>query len=49
MHETLAALAAGDISVATAEARLAGYATGESGRFDAAREARSGVPEAVFA
>ena len=49
MHETLAALAAGDISVATAEARLAGYATGESGRFDAAREARSGLPEAVFA
>ncbi len=49
MHETLAALAAGDISVATAEARLAGYATGEAGRFDAAREGRSGVPEAVFA
>jgi NCAIR mutase (PurE)-related protein len=49
MRETLAALAAGDISVATAEARLAGYATGESGRFDAAREGRSGVPEAVFA
>jgi NCAIR mutase (PurE)-related protein len=49
MRETLSALAAGDISVTTAEARLAGYATGESGRFDAAREGRSGVPEAVFA
>lgn len=49
MRETLRALAAGDISVATAEARLAGYATGETGRFDAAREERSGVPEAVFA
>jgi NCAIR mutase (PurE)-related protein len=49
MRETLAALAAGDISISTAEARLTGYATGEAGRFDAAREARSGVPEAVFA
>ncbi|EMA52871.1 nickel pincer cofactor biosynthesis protein LarB [Halococcus thailandensis] len=49
MRETLAALAAGEISIATAEARLAGYASGEAGRFDAAREARSGVPEAVFA
>lgn len=49
MRETLAALAAGEISIATAEARLAGYATGEAGRFDAAREGRSGVPEAVFA
>jgi NCAIR mutase (PurE)-related protein len=49
MRETLSALAAGDISVSTAEARLAGYATGTTGRFDAARESRSGVPEAVFA
>lgn len=49
MRETLRALAAGDISISTAEARLAGYATGETGRFDAAREERSGVPEAVFA
>jgi NCAIR mutase (PurE)-related protein len=49
MRETLEALAAGDISVSTAEARLAGYATGETGRFDAARESRNGVPEAVFA
>lgn len=49
MRETLCALAAGDISIATAEARLAGYASGETGRFDAAREERSGIPEAVFA
>ena len=49
MHETLRALAAGEISVAEAESRLAGYATGENGRFDAARESRNGVPEAVFA
>lgn len=49
MHETLEALAAGDISISTAEARLAGYATGEAGKFDAAREERSGIPEAVFA
>jgi NCAIR mutase (PurE)-related protein len=49
MHETLVALAAGEISVATAEARLAGYATGAAGRFDAAREHRTGVPEAVLA
>ena len=49
MRETLRALAAGDISISTAEARLAGYATGEAGRFDAARENRNGVPEAVLA
>lgn len=49
MRETLRSLAAGDISISTAEARLAGYATGEAGRFDAAREHRSGVPEAVLA
>ncbi|WP_058367544.1 nickel pincer cofactor biosynthesis protein LarB [Haloparvum sedimenti] len=49
MRETLAALAAGDISVAEAESRLAGYATTEAGRFDAAREHRRGIPEAVLA
>lgn len=31
-----------------AEARLAGYATSEAGRFDAAREHRRGVPEAIL-
>jgi len=49
MRETLAALAAGDISVETAEARLAGYATTAAGRFDAAREQRRGIPEAILA
>ncbi|EMA55140.1 MULTISPECIES: nickel pincer cofactor biosynthesis protein LarB [Halococcus] len=48
MRETLEALAAGEISVTAAESRLAGYATGEAGRFDAAREQRRGVPEAVL-
>lgn len=49
MRETLAALAAGDISVETAEARLAGYATTAAGRFDADREQRRGIPEAILA
>ena len=49
MRELLEAVAAGEVSPAEAQARLAGYATGEAGRFDAAREGRSGVPEAVLA
>ena len=49
MRETLAALAAGDISVEAAEARLAGYATTAAGRFDAAREQRRGIPEGILA
>lgn len=49
MRETLEALAAGELSVDEAEAALAGYVTGDAGRFDAARERRRGVPEAVFA
>lgn len=48
MRDVLEALAAGDLSVAEAEARLAGYATSEAGRFDAAREHRRGVPEAIL-
>ncbi|MFB6354564.1 MAG: nickel pincer cofactor biosynthesis protein LarB [Halobacteriales archaeon] len=48
MRDVLEALAAGELSVAEAEARLAGYATTEAGRFDAAREGRRGVPEAVL-
>lgn len=48
-REILEAVAAGDLSVAQAEAKLAGYATGEAGRFDAAREQRRGVPEAILA
>lgn len=49
MRDILEAVAAGDISPETAEARLRGYATTEAGRFDAARETRRGVPEAVLA
>ena len=48
MRDVLEALAAGDLSVDEAEARLAGYATSEAGRFDAAREHRRGVPEAIL-
>ena len=49
MRETLSALAAGDISVETAEARLAGYTTTAAGRFDSAREQRRGIPEGILA
>jgi len=49
MRELLEAVAAGEVSPAEAEARIAGYATGEHGRYDAAREQRSGVPEAILA
>lgn len=48
MRELLEQVAAGDLSPAAAEARLRGYATGEAGRFDAARADRSGVPEAIL-
>ncbi len=49
MREILEAVATGDLSPAQAEAQLRGYATGDAGRFDAAREQRRGVPEAVYA
>lgn len=49
MRELLEAVSAGEVSPAEAQARLAGYATGDAGRFDAARESRSGVPEAILA
>lgn len=49
MRDVLELLAAGEVSVEEAEARLAGYATTEAGRFDAAREDRRGIPEAVLA
>ncbi|WP_327050682.1 nickel pincer cofactor biosynthesis protein LarB [Halomicrococcus gelatinilyticus] len=48
MREILESVAAGNMSVAEAEAALSGYATSEAGRFDAAREQRRGVPEAVL-
>jgi len=51
MRETLEALAAGELGVEAAAAELAGYAETDdgSGRFDAAREERTGIPEAVLA
>jgi len=49
MREILSALAAGDLTPEEAQAKLQGYATTDAGRFDAARERRSGVPEAVLA
>src|SRR6056297_3233678 len=49
MRELLDAVADGTVSPAAAEAELRGYATGEAGRFDAARDQRRGVPEAIFA
>ncbi|WP_255198240.1 nickel pincer cofactor biosynthesis protein LarB [Halorarius litoreus] len=49
MRDILEQVAAGDLSPAAAEVELRGFATTEAGRFDAAREGRSGVPEAVLA
>ncbi len=49
MRDTLEALEAGEITADEAESRLAGYVTTDSGRFDADREQRRGVPEAVLA
>ena len=49
MRELLEAVADGVLSPAAAEAELRGYATDEAGRFDAAREERAGVPEAILA
>jgi NCAIR mutase (PurE)-related protein len=48
MREILEAVAAGEVTPAEAEAALSGYATTGAGRFDAAREQRSGVPEAIL-
>ena len=49
MRDILDAVAAGELSPEAAQAKLGGYATSEAGRYDAARERRSGVPEAVYA
>ena len=49
MRDVLERVAAGECSPAAAEAELRGYATTDDGRFDAAREQRRGVPEAVLA
>ncbi len=48
MRELLQAVADGSLSPAEAEAELAGYVTGEAGRFDAARDRRRGIPEGIF-
>lgn len=48
MRDILEAVAAGELSISEAESELAGYATSEAGRFDAARETRRGVPEAIL-
>ena len=49
MRDVLEAVADGSLSVDQAEAQLAGYLTGEAGRFDAARERRRGIPEGILA
>jgi NCAIR mutase (PurE)-related protein len=49
MRDILQAVAAGELSPEAAEAQLSGYATVDAGRFDAARQQRSGVPEAILA
>jgi NCAIR mutase (PurE)-related protein len=49
MREILDAVAAGELSPGEAEAELRGYTRTDAGRFDAAREGRSGIPEAVLA
>lgn len=53
MRETLAAVAAGELTPAEAEARIRGYTTisdgDRSARFDAARQGRRGVPEGILA
>ncbi len=49
MRELLEAVADGSLSPAQAEAELNGYVTGEAGRFDAARQQRRGIPEAILA
>ncbi|MFA9516747.1 nickel pincer cofactor biosynthesis protein LarB [Halopenitus sp. H-Gu1] len=49
MRDVLEALSDGDIGIPEAESRLSGYATTDAGRFDAARETRRGIPEAILA
>ncbi|WP_222915449.1 nickel pincer cofactor biosynthesis protein LarB [Natrinema sp. SYSU A 869] len=49
MRELLEAVADGSLSPVQAEAELRGYVTGEAGRFDAVRDQRRGIPEAILA
>lgn len=48
MREILEQLAAGELSVEGAHARLRGYTNSDAGRFDAVRASRTGVPEAIL-
>lgn len=48
MREILEAVATGELSPEQAQAELAGYATTDAGRFDADREQRRGIPEAIY-
>lgn len=49
MREVLESLANAELTPEEAEIALAGYLTGEHGRFDAAREHRRGIPEGILA
>ncbi|MDL5362835.1 nickel pincer cofactor biosynthesis protein LarB [Halalkalicoccus sp. NIPERK01] len=49
LRDILEDVSSGELSPEEAQARLAGYATTDAGRFDAARERRRGVPEGIFA
>ncbi|KYH26935.1 AIR carboxylase [Halalkalicoccus paucihalophilus] len=49
LRDILDSVYAGELTPEEAQARLAGYATTDAGRFDAARESRRGIPEAIFA
>lgn len=49
VRAVLEAVAAGELSPAGGEAELRGHVGTEAGRFDAAREGRTGIPEAVLA
>lgn len=48
LHEVLERVAVGEMEVAEAESRLAGYVTGAAGRYDTSRLYRRGIPEAIF-
>lgn len=49
VRSVLEAVAEGELSPAGAEAELLGHVGTDAGRFDAAREGRTGIPEAVLA
>lgn len=49
LRDILDSVYEGELTPEKAQARLAGYATTDAGRFDAARERRRGIPEAIFA